>query len=151
MPPDSQQVAEAVAHAMMAADRASTDSGIRLVEVRPGAATVGLKIAEGHANGHGVCHGGVLFTLADTAFAVACNSHGPRAVAATADIVFARPALVGDELLAVARERTRFGRSGVYDVTVMRGTDAIAEFRGQSRVVAAEQSGSEGVIRLEQR
>ncbi len=144
MPPDLQQVAEAVAHAMMAADRASTDSGIRLVEVRPGAATVGLTVAEGHANGHGVCHGGVLFTLADTAFAIACNSHGPRAVAATADIVFARPALVGDELVAVARERIRFGRSGVYDVSVARGGEVVAEFRGQSRVVAAEQPGSDG-------
>jgi acyl-CoA thioesterase len=140
---DPQEVAEAVAAAMMAADRASTDSGIRLVEVRPGAAIVGLVVAAGHANGHGVCHGGVLFTLADTAFAIACNSHGPRAVAAGADIVFARPAAVGDELLAVAHERTRYGRSGVYDVTVMRGTEAIAEFRGRSRVVAATQPGSE--------
>jgi acyl-CoA thioesterase len=141
---DPQEVAEAVAAAMMGADRASTDSGIRLLEVRPGCATVGLTVVEGHANGHGVCHGGVLFTLADTAFAIACNSHGPRAVAAAADIVFARPALVGDELHACALERTRFRRSGIYDVTVTRGAEVIAEFRGQARVVAEEQPGSDG-------
>jgi acyl-CoA thioesterase len=143
--PEPQQVAEAVAHAMMLADRASTDSGIRLLEVRPGEATVTLTVAKGHINGHGVCHGGVVFTLADTALAIACNSHGPRAVAATADIVFARPAVIGDELRAVARERSTFGRTGIYDVTVTRGTEVIAEFRGQSRVVAAEQPGSDGV------
>lgn len=144
MPPDPQQVAEAVAHAMMFADRASTDSGIRLVQVGPGVATVSLTVGKGHTNGHGVCHGGVLFTLADTAFAIACNSHGPRAVAATADIVFARPAMIGDELRAVAQERTRFGRTGVYDVSVTRGSEVVAEFRGQSRVVAVDQPGSDG-------
>jgi acyl-CoA thioesterase len=93
-----------------------------------------------------MCHGGVLFTLADTALGIACNSYGPQAVAAAADIVFVRPALVGDELRATARERIKFGRSAIYDVTVQRGDEVVAEFRGQARVVAPEQPGSNGML-----
>jgi acyl-CoA thioesterase len=84
-------------------------------------------------NGHDVAHGGMIFSLADTAFACACNSYGPVTVAAAAEIVFVGPARVGDVLIAEAVVRTRFGRSGVYDVTVRRGTDVIAEFRGRSQ------------------
>lgn len=84
------------------------------------------------ANGHGMAHGGVIFSIADTAFACACNSWGPIAVAAGCEIVFVAPARVGDTLLADARVRTRFGRSGIYDVTVRRGEDVVAEFRGRS-------------------
>ena len=88
-----------------------------------------------HLNGHGLCHGGYLFLLADTALAFASNSHGPAAVAAGADIVFLRPGALGDELVADARERSRAGRSGVYDVTVSAGEVPVAEFRGRTRVV----------------
>jgi acyl-CoA thioesterase len=84
-------------------------------------------------NGHGVLHGGVLFTLGDTAFAIACNEVAPPSVAAAADIVFVAPAKTGDELLATAELRTQFGRTGIYDVTIRRGDDVVAEFRGRSQ------------------
>jgi acyl-CoA thioesterase len=83
-------------------------------------------------NGHGVCHGGVIFSLADTAFACACNSWGPVTVAAGADIVLVAPGRDGDLLTAEARMRARYGRNGIYDVTVTRGDQLIAEFRGRS-------------------
>ena len=86
-------------------------------------------------NGHGIAHGGYLFLLADSAFAYACNTHGAVTVAASAYVVFVAPARAGDVLEATAVERTRYGRSGVYDVTVRRvpDGDVIAEFRGGSR------------------
>jgi acyl-CoA thioesterase len=84
-------------------------------------------------NGHAIAHGGYLFLLADTAFACACNSHGPVTVAAGADITFVAPARAGEVLVATAAERVRYGRSGVYDVTVRRGDQIVAEFRGRSR------------------
>lgn len=127
----------------MQSDRAASDAGMSLVSVGPGTAAVRMTVTTRHANGHGFCHGGVLFTLADTAFGVACNSHGPRTVAAGGDIVFARPVTVGDEVLATATERTRFGRSGVYDVSLTRGAEVVAEFRGRSRVVGMDQLGDE--------
>src|SRR6476646_2120957 len=83
-------------------------------------------------NGHDMAHGGLIFTLADTAFACACNSFGPVTVAASAEIVFVAPARAGDVLVAEAARRTRFGRSGLYDVTVRRGGEVIAEVRGDS-------------------
>jgi phenylacetic acid degradation protein PaaD len=83
-------------------------------------------------NGHELAHGGLVFALADTAFACACNSWGPATVAAGADITFLRPARLGDVLEAEARVRTRRGRSGIYDVTVRREDEVIAEFRGRS-------------------
>ena len=85
---------------------------------------------------HAIAHGGLIFTLADTAFACACNSYGPVTVAASADIVFVAPARLGDVLVAEAVVRTRFGRSGLYDVTVRRDSDVIAEFRGRSHQLA---------------
>jgi acyl-CoA thioesterase len=83
-------------------------------------------------NGHDICHGAVIFALADTAFACACNSWGPVTVAAGADIVFVAPGRRGDLLTAEARLRSSYGRSGIYDVTITRGEDLIAEFRGRS-------------------
>ena len=83
-------------------------------------------------NGHAMAHGGLIFTLADTAFACACNSFGPVTVAASAEIVFVAPARAGDVLVAEAVMRTRFGRSGLYDVTVRRDGEVVAEFRGRS-------------------
>lgn len=143
---DPEKVAEAVAAAMMRSDRAAAHNGVTVLSVRPGEVSVHLTLAEHHLNGHGNCHGGILFLLADTALGVACNSHGPLAVAAGADIVFARPAHLGEHLVATARERDRFGRSGLYDVTITRGDEVIAEFRGRTRVIRESQPGSDGAM-----
>ena len=119
---------------MWEADQASRALGIELEEVRAGYATARMTVSSAMVNGHEVCHGGYVFTLADTAFAFACNTYGAVTVAAACDIVFVAPAHVGDELVAEACERTRFGRNGVYDVTVRRGDGSVvAEFRGRSR------------------
>jgi acyl-CoA thioesterase len=119
--------------AMMAADAASQALGIEVIEQAEGRAVTRMSVRPDMVNGHAVAHGGMIFSLADTAFACACNSYGPVTVAAAAEIVFVGPARVGDVLTAEAVVRTRFGRSGVYDVTVRRGTDVIAEFRGRSQ------------------
>lgn len=118
--------------AMMAGDAASRALGIELVEAGDGRAIARMTVRADMVNGHAIAHGGLIFTLADTAFACACNSYGPVTVAAGAEIVFVAPARLGDELVAEATVRTRFGRSGVYDVTVRRGGDVVAEFRGRS-------------------
>lgn len=118
--------------AMMAADRAAHALGIRLVSQGPGQALTEMVVTATMVNGHGTAHGGVIFSLADTAFACACNSWGPVTVASGCEIVFVAPARIGDVLRAEATERTRFGRSGIYDVTVRRDTEVIAEFRGRS-------------------
>jgi acyl-CoA thioesterase len=120
---------------MFAADSASRGLGIELLEHAPGTAVVRMTVTASMVNGHRTAHGGYLFLLADTAFACACNGHGPVTVAAGADIVFVAPAYEGDALVATAEERTRFGRSGIYDVRVQRGDEVIAEFRGRSRSV----------------
>jgi acyl-CoA thioesterase len=120
------------AEAMMARDEASRRLGIELVEQGEGRAVTRMTVRADMVNGHAIAHGGLIFTLADTAFACACNSFGPVTVAASADIVFVAPARAGDVLVAEAVARTRFGRSGVYDVTVRRDGDVIAEFRGRS-------------------
>ncbi|MEU3276000.1 hydroxyphenylacetyl-CoA thioesterase PaaI [Streptomyces antibioticus] len=118
---------------MFAADEASRRLGIELLDHDDGTAVVRMTVTDAMVNGHGIAHGGYLFLLADTAFACACNGHGPVTVAAGADIVFVASAHEGDVLTATAVERTRFGRSGVYDVSVLRGDTVIAEFRGRSR------------------
>ncbi len=118
---------------MMAADKASRALGIEILESSPGSAVARMTITATMVNGHAIAHGGYVFLLADTAFACACNSHGPVAVAAGADITFVAAAIEGDVLVATAVERTRFGRSGICDVTVRRGDEVIAEFRGRSR------------------
>ncbi|MFC6062049.1 hydroxyphenylacetyl-CoA thioesterase PaaI [Streptomyces ochraceiscleroticus] len=120
---------------MFAADQASRRLGIELLEAGEGSALLRMTVCETMVNGHGIAHGGYLFLLADTAFACACNSHGPVTVAAGADVTFVAPAKQGDVLLARAEERTRYGRSGIYDVSVQRGGEVIAEFRGRSRVI----------------
>ncbi|MFI7501881.1 hydroxyphenylacetyl-CoA thioesterase PaaI [Streptomyces sp. NPDC049687] len=117
--------------AMFAADEASRGLGIELLEHGPGKAVLRMTVTPEMVNG--IAHGGFVFLLADTAFACACNSHGPVTVAAGADITFVAPAYEGDMLVATAEERTRFGRSGIYDVSVRRGEEVIAEFRGRSR------------------
>ena len=139
---DPEQVARPTVAAMYAADEASRALGISYdpADIGPGRAAVTLTVSGSMVNGHGACHGGVLFTLADTAFGFACNSHGPQAVAHICEIVYARPVLLGDVLVASASERMLYGRSGVYDVTVTRSSaegarEVVAEFRGHSRVV----------------
>lgn len=110
--------------------------GIEIVEVGAGRATLAMTIRAEMVNGHRIAHGGFIFTLADTAFAYACNSHNERVVAAQGQITFLRPGKLGDRLVAAAREVSRSGRSGIYDVRVSAGDTVIAEFRGHSRVVA---------------
>ncbi|MGW4374939.1 hydroxyphenylacetyl-CoA thioesterase PaaI [Streptomyces albidoflavus] len=129
--------ADGPAARMFAADAASRGLGMTLQAVGEGTARVGMTVTGAMVNGHGNAHGGFLFTLADTAFACACNSYGPQVVGAAADIVFVAPAREGDVLTAHAVERTRFGRSGVYDVRITRDDQVVAEFRGHSRVIRA--------------
>ncbi|HVL85052.1 MAG TPA: hydroxyphenylacetyl-CoA thioesterase PaaI [Pseudonocardia sp.] len=132
---DGASTARRTAEAMQRADAAARGAGVRVVEVRPGAATTAMTVGERHVNGHGVCHGGYVFLLADAAMAYACNSHGVPTLASGADIAFLRPAALGDELVAVAVERAVAGRSGLYDVTVRAGASVVAEFRGRTRRV----------------
>ncbi|BBG05569.1 hypothetical protein PSA01_28490 [Pseudonocardia saturnea] len=121
---------------MRAADRAARAAGVEVTEVAPGRAVATMTVGEDHANGHGVCHGGYLFLLADTAMAYACNAHGISALATGADIAFLRPARTGDVLTAEATERALAGRSGLYDVTVRTGDGTVvAELRGRSRQI----------------
>lgn len=119
---------------MWADDLASRSLGITLDEVAPGRATARMKVTDTMINGHAICHGGYVFLLADTAFAFACNTYDVATVAAGCDVVFVAPARLGDELVAEASERVRYGRSGVYDVSVRRADGhVVAEFRGRSR------------------
>lgn len=120
---------------MWVRDSASRRLGITIDHVASGRATATMTITAEMVNGHDIAHGGYLFTLADTAFAFACNTYGSVTVAAGADITFVAPARRGDLLEATAVERGRFGRSGLYDVTVRRPADGVvvAEFRGRSR------------------
>ena len=126
-------LAEACAAQMWAHDHASAGLGMVLGPVGDGTAELRMTVTDAMLNGHGTCHGGFIFALADSAFAFACNSHGERAVAAQCQVAFLRPARLGDELVAVARERVRDGRSGITDVTVRVGEQVVAEFRGHSR------------------
>src|SRR5947209_8902816 len=105
---------------MYARDRTCQTLGIRLQDVAPGRARLRMRVTGDMTNGHGIAHGGYLFLLADAAFAYACNSYGPVTVAHSAQVTFLRPAGIDDELLADAVERVRYGRNGVYDVTVSR-------------------------------
>ncbi|MDQ2803430.1 MAG: hydroxyphenylacetyl-CoA thioesterase PaaI, partial [Pseudomonadota bacterium] len=106
--------ARAVADAMWADDRASRGLGMRIEDVGPGRAVLTMTVAERMVNGHGICHGGFIFSLADSAFAFACNSHGERTVAQHCAITFLRPGSLGETLRAEAAERLRGGRSGIY-------------------------------------
>ena len=118
---------------MLAADAASRELGITLEAVEPGRATARMRIRPSMVNGHGIAHGGYVFLLADSAFAFACNSHGPVTVASAAEITFLAPGREGDDLVATAEERFRGERRGVYDVTVRtRAGVVLAEFRGHS-------------------
>ncbi len=133
---DPAEIAQRSADAMWAEDKASQGLGMQVLEVGPGRARLAMPIAEHMTNGHGTCHGGFIFTLADSAFAFACNSHGQNAVAQHCSVTFLSPAQRGMRLVAEARERQRGERSGIYDVTVRtEAGDVIAEFRGHSRSI----------------
>lgn len=127
------ELAEACAAHLWEHDAASRSAGMALEAVAPGYARLVLEIDGAMTNGHGIAHGGVVFLLADTAFAFACNTYDDVTVAQGADISFVEPAHVGDRLVAEAREVVRRGRSGVYDVTVTRDGSVVALFRGRSR------------------
>ena len=126
--------AERAAAAMLDNDPASAWFGIALDAVGPDFARMSMKVAPVHLNGHGTCHGGVIFTLADTAFAVACNSDNHRTVAQHNQVSYLSPAREGEVLIAEARVTNRSGRSGITDVSVT-GADGrtVALFRGASR------------------
>ena len=128
-------LASRVAAVMWAEDSASRALGMRITEVGAGRATLTMTVRGDMTNGHGICHGGFMFSLADSAFAFACNSHNHRAVAQACDIVFVAPVRLGDELVATAVERLRNGRNGICDVSVRRGNEVVAEFRGRSRLI----------------
>jgi acyl-CoA thioesterase len=131
-----EEIARRSADAMWARDDASKWLGMSLDEVSPGAATLSFAVEKHHTNGHDICHGGYIFTLADSAFAFACNSHNRVAVAQHNTITYVAPGRLGDRLTARAREIALFGRSGICDVTVADQTGRlIAEFRGVSRTI----------------
>ena len=131
----NREIAQRCAEVMWADDEASRAMGMRLVEVTPGRAVLRMQVRPDMANGHGIAHGGFTFTLADSAFAFACNSHNRRTVAQGCDIAFLAPVHAGDVLEAEAVERWRAGRNGIYDVTVRRDGTVVAEFRGRSREI----------------
>ena len=118
---------------MLANDLATRSLGIEISDVAEGRATASMTVRPDMSNGHGICHGGYVFLLADTAFAFACNTYGATTVASGADVEFLVPAAVGDRLVARAHEVVLRGRSGVYDVVVQRGDEVVAVFRGRSR------------------
>jgi acyl-CoA thioesterase len=129
---------------MWAADAASGALGMGLVEVGPGSARVSMVVRPDMVNGHDLCHGGIIASLADSAFALACNSHGPVTVAAGFSIDFLAPGRLGQTLYADASEVSLRGRSGIYDVTVRADDpvagEVIAEFRGRSRTLPTSAS-----------
>ena len=131
----SDDLARACAEAMWKEDDASKGLGMEIVEIKPGEAVLTMTVKPHMVNGHGIAHGGFIFLLADSAFAFACNSHNERTVAAQCNISFIRPGRLGDRLIATAREISRTGRSGIYDVRVTVDHVAIAELRGHSRTV----------------
>lgn len=129
------------AQAMWANDRASRGLGMSLDAVSPGRARLSMPITEAMTNGHGICHGGFIFSLADSAMAFVANPRGDAAVAQQASITFIRPAQVGETLIAEAEERMHAGRSGIYDVRVTTaGGELVAEFRGHTRTMRKAES-----------
>ena len=128
-------IARACAEAMWEEDDASKGLGMEIVEIKPGHAMLAMTVQPHMVNGQRIAHGGFIFALADSAFAFACNTHNERAVAAQGSITFIRPGKLGDRLVAAAREISRNGRSGIYDVQVTANDVVIAEFRGHSRLI----------------
>ena len=126
-------LAHAVGQAMYEADAASRALGFELVEVRAGYARMRAAVRPDFLNGHGICHGGLIFTLADSTFAFACNSYNVNTVASGCSIEFLRPVRGGEVLTAEAVEQTVSGRTGIYDIRVINGSgETVAMFRGKS-------------------
>ncbi|TNF22117.1 MAG: hydroxyphenylacetyl-CoA thioesterase PaaI [Rhodobacteraceae bacterium] len=131
-----QDRATRAAQALWADDGASQWIGMRLVSVGEGTAVLSLVVEKHHCNGHGICHGGITFSLADSAFAFACNSRNQSTVAQSNMITYTAPARLGDALTATAREVALTGRSGIYDVRVCnQAGETVAEMRGLSRSI----------------
>lgn len=133
------QRAEKSAEALWQGDTAAQTLGMAVIEIDEGRAVLEMTVAPEHSNGHAICHGGITFTLADTAFAYACNSRNQSTVAQHNSITYLAPARLGDRLRAEAREVTLQGRNGIYDVSV-HNQDAtlIAQFRGHSRAIKGQ-------------
>ncbi|MDM7456221.1 MAG: hydroxyphenylacetyl-CoA thioesterase PaaI [Tepidimonas sp.] len=139
LPADPQALAEAVGAAMWSRDHATQALGMRLDAIAPGRAVLSMPVRRDMVNGHAICHGGLIFTLADSAFAYACNSYNHNTVASACHIDFLAPAREGEVLEAEAIERSLTGRTGVYDVTVrVRGGRTVALFRGKSHRLGGE-------------
>lgn len=130
-----EDLAQHTAAAMWADDLASQALGMEIAEVKPGCAKLTMTVTQTMLNGHGTTHGGYIYTLADSAFAFACNSYNERAVAAHCSISYIKPGKLGKKLIAVAREVSRIGRSGIYDVEIIQDDEIIAHFRGHSRLI----------------
>ena len=144
LPADPIALAQSVAQAMFAADRASRElMQMHLLSCAPGRASMRMTVRGEQLNGHQICHGGFIFTLADSTFAFACNSHGKSAVAASAHIDFLKPAHEGDVLTCEAQEQTLQGRHGIYDMKVTnQHGEVVAMFRGKSAQIGAQIPGS---------
>ena len=140
---EAQQLAQDAAAAMWSRDHAAQALGMAIAEVAPGSSRLTMVVRQDMVNGHAICHGGMLFTLADTAFAYACNSYNHNTVASACSIDFLAPARLGDSLEAVAVERSQSGRTGVYDVTVSTAAGkTVALFRGKSARIQGEVTAS---------
>ncbi len=138
-----QVIAEASCQAMLAGDRVSRSLGIRLLDAGPGHARLGMVVTEDMLNGFGTCHGGILFTFADTALSFACNSRNQRSVAHHCSIVFLRPGKLGQQLVATATERALSGRIGIYAVDIRdEAGQTVGEFFGHSRTIEGQVIGA---------
>jgi acyl-CoA thioesterase len=133
---EADALARRCADAMWDNDAASRGQGMTIDHIAAGQARMSMRVRPEMVNGHGLCHGGFIFALADSAMAFAANSHGERAVAQHAAVTFVRPGRLGETLVAKAEERSRSGRSGIYDVQVTGSSDGsvVAEFRGHTRL-----------------
>ena len=138
-PAEAQTLADAIAEAMYSRDRAAQALGIKIDRVQPGASLLTMTVRSDMVNGHHICHGGMIFSLADTAFAYACNSYNKNTVASACHIDFLAPAKEGETLEAEAVEQSASGRTGVYDITVRNNHGkTIALFRGKSYRINGE-------------
>ncbi|MFT6557996.1 hydroxyphenylacetyl-CoA thioesterase PaaI [Sneathiella sp.] len=134
-----QEVANAVSETMYKKDKAAQHLGIALKAISPGEATMTMRVTDEMLNGHNICHGGYVFTLADTAFAYACNAYNQSTVAQGAQIDFLRPVAPDSLLTATAIERSRSRQTGVYDITVTDQDDrTVALFRGNSHTIKGQ-------------
>jgi acyl-CoA thioesterase len=142
---DPVRLAQAAVQALYRTDRASQGLGLEIIDVAPGRVRVEMTVRPDMVNGHGMCHGGIIFALADSAFAFACNSHGEPMVAAGANIEFLAPTQNGERVTATASEVSRTARNGIYDVCVTKSSgETIAHFRGRcSRLRVSTPNGAD--------